>query len=158
MTGLDSPKSNADLLHQSMAEVLPAASTPARIKQALHGLASAAMKSIPSADAASLTAFDKTGAAYTPMFTADFARRCDEVQHQAGEGSTLEAATAERWISVLATDLLNVRSVLSVSLLATALDEAPDSPAWGSDLYARKRNAFGEADRAVALWLGLYAS
>ena len=99
MAGHDELVELLDDVTSVMADLIAALETDAGGVEVLNAICAEAVRVVPGADMASITAIRETGAA-TAAYTDERALRVDLVQYQAGVGPCLEAAATGRTVRV----------------------------------------------------------
>ncbi|WP_423213650.1 GAF and ANTAR domain-containing protein [Pseudonocardia sediminis] len=140
------------------------------VAEALQRVVTVARSVIPAADLVSITLRAPDGTFHTPVETGTEAAELDQEQYRSNRGPCLDSAREDGPAMALSGDLgletrwpefasAAVRNGYGSVLATTLLPDARAPRLSGAlNLYARKRDAFGDEDRDRALLLATHAS
>ncbi|GLY47844.1 GAF and ANTAR domain-containing protein [Lentzea sp. NBRC 102530] len=140
------------------------------VAEALQQVVDAAGFVVPGADLVSVTVLAPDGTFHTPVQTAEVAVELDQVQYRSGRGPCLDAARADSPGYVESADLATetrwpefassasgygFRAILSSELFPA---EGRDKLSGALNIYSRRVNGLGPADRHSAMLLATHGS
>ncbi|MCY1143742.1 GAF and ANTAR domain-containing protein [Actinoplanes sp. Pm04-4] len=135
------------------------------VQDTLQGITDAAADSVPGAQCAALTVITGRRKVETPAYSADVARRVDEIQYVTGQGPCLDAVLERRTIRL--SDVrseqrwprftgglveLGIRSMLSLQLYVTG------DNLGAMNLYSSEPDAFDDESEHVGLLFATHAA